>query len=479
MPLVSNGVRKSHQVIIGLEIHAELKTKSKMFCDCLNDSLERHPNINVCPICLGHPGVLPVINEEAVRQVIKTGLALNCQISERSKFDRKNYFYPDLPKGYQISQEYAPLCQKGFLEIDGKNIRIRNIHLEEDTGRLIHPEGADYSLVDFNRAGVPLMELATEPDMRSGEEALKFAEEFQLILRYIGVSDADMEKGEMRVEVNVSLQGGPKVEIKNLNSFRAVEKALAYEIERQKKEKVIQETRGWEDGRGITISQRVKEEAKDYRYFPEPDLPPLHFTKEEVQEIKAEIPELPRQRRERFQKEYGLGNRETEVFIRNKDLGEYLEKAASELGESSLIKLCANYILTDLQGLLRGASITDENFMITPENFAEFIKFIGEGKLSSKLAKEVLAEMFSTGSDPSRIIQEKGLVQISDEAELGKIIQVVISKNQKAVEDYKKGKENSLQFLVGQIMLETRGKANPQVVRQMLLSTLRSLGEVG
>ncbi|NCO80193.1 Asp-tRNA(Asn)/Glu-tRNA(Gln) amidotransferase subunit GatB [bacterium] len=494
----------NYQPTIGLEVHVELKTKSKMFCDCLNDPNERHPNVNICPICTAQPGSLPVINKEAVRKTIKTGLALNCQIPEYSKFDRKNYFYPDLPKGYQISQLYQPLCREGFLEIDGKKIRIREVHLEEDTGRLIHEK--DYSLVDFNRAGIPLMELATEPDITSAKEARKFAEELQLILRYLDVSEADMEKGEFRVEANISLRLqttdklGTKVEIKNLNSFRAVEKALDYEIERQTKvlkagKKIIQETRGWldeitassrrvagarvDDVKGVTVSQREKEEAHDYRYFPEPDLPPLHNTKEFVNKIRAEIPELSRQRRERLAKEYKLDKKSIEVFVQNKDFGEYFEKVISELPPKipknqlpRLIKLATNYLITDLQGLLKGASVTGEDFLITAENFAEFITLIEEGKISSKIAKMVLSEMFSTGADPSHIIEEKGLSQITDEAEIEKIIKEVISKNPKAVEDFKKGKENAFQYLIGQIMAKTRGKANPQIVKDILSKTL-------
>ena len=494
----------NYQPTIGLEVHVELKTKSKMFCDCLNDPNERHPNVNICPICTAQPGSLPVINKEAVRKTIKTGLALNCQIPEYSKFDRKNYFYPDLPKGYQISQLYQPLCREGFLEIDGKKIRIREVHLEEDTGRLIHEK--DYSLVDFNRAGIPLMELATEPDITSAKEARKFAEELQLILRYLDVSEADMEKGEFRVEANISLRLqttdklGTKVEIKNLNSFRAVEKALDYEIERQTKvlkagKKIIQETRGWldeitassrrvagarvDDVKGVTVSQREKEEAHDYRYFPEPDLPPLHNTKEFVNKIRAEIPELSRQRRERLAKEYKLDKKSIEVFVQNKDFGEYFEKVISELPPKipknqlpRLIKLATNYLITDLQGLLKGASVTGEDFLITAENFAEFITLIEEGKISSKIAKMVLSEMFSTGADPSHIVEEKGLSQITDEAEIEKIIKEVISKNPKAVEDFKKGKENAFQYLIGQIMAKTRGKANPQIVKDILSKTL-------
>jgi len=479
-----------YQPVIGLEIHVELNTKSKMFCSCPNDPNEHHPNVNICPVCTAQPGTLPVINKEAVRKTIKTGLALNCQIPEYSKFDRKNYFYPDLPKGYQISQSYTPLCKGGFLEIENKKIRIRNIHLEEDTGRLVHPEGADYSLVDFNRAGIPLMELVTEPDLRSAKEARRFAEELQLILRYLDVSNADMEKGQLRVEVNISLgekgKLGTKVEVKNLNSFRAVEKAIDYEISRQTKilkagKKVIQETRGWDDIRGVTVSQREKEYAHDYRYFPEPDLPPLHFKKEEIEEIKAEIPELPQEKRERFKKEYHLDEKSIEVFVQNKDLGEYFEKVVSKLKSlprekiSKLIKLATNYLITDLQGLLKGASVSDKNFLITPENFAEFINLIAEEKISSKIAKIVLEEMFKTGADPPHIIEEKGLVLITDEAKIEKIIEEVISENQKAVSDFKKGKETALQFLIGQVMGKSQGKINPEVAKNLLIKILKEL----
>ncbi len=475
----------SYKPTIGLEIHVELNTKSKMFCSCLNDPDERHPNVNVCPVCMGHPGTLPVINEEAVKKVIKTGLSLNCQIPEYSKFDRKNYFYPDLPKGYQISQLYQPLCKNGFLEIEGKKIKIREIHLEEDTGKLIHPEGNDYSLVDFNRAGIPLMELVTEPDMNSAKEARKFAEELHLIMHYLNVSDADMEKGQMRVEVNISLSKekgklGTKVEIKNLNSFRSVERAVDYEIQRQAElldrgEKIIQETRGWDDVKGITISQREKEEAHDYRYFPEPDLPPLHHTKEFIEEIKSEIPELPHQRKERLSREYQLDEKIINIFVYNKDLGEFFEKVVSEFETrlpkakiSKLIKLASNYIITDLQGLLQKAGITDEDFLITPENFAEFITLIEDGKISSKGAKIVLSEMFKKGGDPSQIIEKEGLSQLTDEKEIENVVKEIIEKNQKVVDDYKKGKQNALQFLVGQVIAQTKGKASPEIVNKLL-----------
>ena len=472
---------------IGLEIHIELNTKSKMFCACSNDPNERHPNVNICPVCMGHPGTLPVINHEAVKKVIKTGSAFNCQIPEHSKFDRKNYFYPDLPKGYQISQYDMPLCKDGFLEIEGKKVRIRRVHLEEDTGRLLHPAGENYSLVDFNRAGIPLMELVTEPDIESGKEARKFVEELQLILRYLGVSDADMEKGQMRVEVNLSLSKkegelGTKVEIKNLNSFRSVERGIDYEIERQTKDleagnKIIQETRGWSDTKGETISQREKEEAHDYRYFPEPDLPQLYFTEKEISGIKAEIPELPQSRRERFAREYEIDKEAIEIFVQNKSLGEYFEKVVSEFEPNlnrekfnSLIKLATNYITSDLLGLIQKAVIVDltNDFLITPENFAEFIALINDGKISSAVAKVVLKEMFGKGADPSHIIEEKGLTQVSDETEIEKVVKEAIENNPEAVQDYKKGKQNAFQFLVGQVMAQTKGKANPEVSSRIL-----------
>ncbi|MBU3934934.1 Asp-tRNA(Asn)/Glu-tRNA(Gln) amidotransferase subunit GatB [Patescibacteria group bacterium] len=482
---------------IGLEIHVELKTDSKMFCSCRNDPDEKRANFNICPICMGHPGTLPVINEEAVKKVIKTGLALNCNIPKESKFDRKNYFYPDLPKGYQISQYDKPFCLEGYSEIpvsedfsklEIKKIRIRRVHLEEDTGRLLHPSGADYSLVDFNRAGIPLMELVTEPDLSSGLEVRRFAEELQLILRYLGVSDADMEKGQMRVEVNISLADdkkmGTKVEIKNLNSFKAAEKAVDYEIKRQagvlkNKQKVIQETRGWNDDKGETFSQREKEEAHDYRYFPEPDLSPVILKEEYIDKIKAEIPELPSQKRKRFFDEYGLDAKSIEIFTDNKDLGEYFEKVISEVKADAkkeksapVTKLAANYIITDLQGLLKG-EFNEKECAITPENFAEFVILINDGKITSKTAKEILIEMLQTGKDPSQIIDDKGLGQVSDEKEIEKAARKVIKENKEAVEDYKSGKQNALQFLAGKVMADTKGRANPQLVQKLLSDILK------
>ena len=498
---------------IGLEIHSELKTKSKMFCSCKNDSQEKEPNKNICPVCTGQPGTLPVINEEALNLVIKTGLALNCQISLHSRFERKNYFYPDLPKGYQISQYALPLCRSGFLQINEKKIRIERIHLEEDTARLIHFANTDYSLVDFNRAGIPLMELVTEPDIHSATEARQFAQELQLILKYLGVSDADMEKGQMRVEANISLTQmsnvksqnhqlknenqklGTKVEIKNLNSFKAVERAIEYEIKRQQEVlenggEVMQETRGWDPKKGITVSQRVKEKAHDYRYFPEPDLPPLQFSESFIHDIQVSLPELPQQKRLRFKNEYGLDDKEIEVFVHQKDLSEYFEKVASELREwlkeserlpkiseekfQKIIRIATNYLLSDLLGLYKGQEFREDKILITPENFAEFINLIYQKKIStSRIAKIVLEEMFKTGADPSHIIEEKKIARIDNQEKLEQLATEVIAQNKKAVDDYKKGKETALQFLIGQAMAKAKGQAEPTILQDIFTKLLK------
>jgi aspartyl-tRNA(Asn)/glutamyl-tRNA(Gln) amidotransferase subunit B len=483
---------------IGLEIHSELKTLTKMFCKSLNVPLEETPNVNVCPICMGHPGTLPVPNKDAIWKMIRIGTALNCTIAKVSKFDRKNYFYPDLPKGYQISQFDQPLCEQGYLSIgNDRNIRITRIHLEEDAGKLAHPDGADYSLVDYNRAGVPLMELVTEPDIQSGEEARNFAEELQLILRYLGASDADMEKGQMRVEVNISIapQGskelGTKVEIKNLNSFRAVERAAAYEIKRQSEvlengEEIIHETRGWDEAKQRTFSQRAKELAHDYRYFPEPDIPPLRLTEEAgfpIKELSASIPELPQQKRDRFTTEYYIDPSLAEIFIHDRELAKYFEEVISELlswenaightdeaknVRQKLITLCTNYVTTDLRKLLdeKDTSIADCN--ITQENMAELVKLIHEEKITSRVAKDLLPEMFDTGADPGNLVQTKGLDQVNDAGELESIVDKIIEREQDAVEKFKSGNENLLQYLVGQVMKDTKGRAHPQIAAEVL-----------
>ena len=502
-----------YKPIIGLEIHAELNTKTKMFCDSINDPNEKHPNFNICPICISHPGTLPVINREAVEKVILAGLAMNCSIAEDSFFERKNYFYPDLPKGYQISQYQKPFCEKGQLALKGgKKINITRIHLEEDAGRLYHLPGKDYSLVDFNRAGVPLMELVTEPDFESGKEVKEFAEELQLILKYAGISDANMEKGQMRVEVNISLRDkqqetnnkyGTKVEIKNLNSIKTAMDAVDYEIKRQTKlleasEKVKQETRGWDETKKATFSQRSKEEAHDYRYFPEPDLPPLKYDKTQIELIKAKLPELPQQRRERFKK-YNLPDANIEIFTVAKHLGDYYEHVASELDAAAmdyhkkkglrgdeptephilsmkLHSLAANYIITEFPALLNMDSTKElddiEGIKISPEAFAELMVLIFHKELSSTGAKAVLKEMAQTGLHPEQIMREKDMGQISNEGELETAIDEVIGENKQAVEDFKRGKEASLKFLIGKVMVKTKGRANPQIVEQLLKNKL-------
>ena len=491
-----------YEPTIGLEIHVELKTKTKMFCGCLNDPDEKHPNFNVCEICTAQPGTLPVINQETINKLIQVGLALNCQIADFSKFDRKNYFYPDLPKGYQISQFDLPLCHDGYLDIGTKKIRIQRVHMEEDTGRLLHPEKGDYTLVDFNRAGIPLMELVTMPDLKTGKDVEKFAKELQLILRYLDASSADMEKGQMRVEVNISIKKsgtkelGTKVEVKNINSINAAARSVDYEIQRQTElldsdKKIIQETRGWDENKQQTFSQRTKEGSADYRYFPEPDLPPMKFSKDEVEEIRLGLPELPAARRERFKKEYGLTDSQIEIFTTAQKFGNYFENVASELSlwdklshvkrpdaehTNKLLTLAANYLITEFPPLfnMKGLEINElEGIKISPESFAELIARIFHEEVSSTGAKAVLKEMFETGLMPGEIIKDKNLGQVSDTGELQKAIEDVVAKNPKAVEDYKKGKKEVTKFLVGQVMAATRGKANPQVVQELLEKTMQ------
>ncbi len=510
---------------IGMEIHVELATKSKMFCGCPNDKgLEKEPNKNICPVCTGQPGATPVPNRQAVDFVVQAGLALNCQINEESKFDRKNYFYPDLPKGYQISQYDLPICYDGYLkfrvrkegedkgntraETYSKRVGIHRIHLEEDTAKLTHQKNGE-TLVDFNRSSVPLMELVSEPDIQSSAEAKKFCEELQLIFRYIGISDADMEKGQMRCEANISLHrenedhlSGTKVELKNINSFRAIEKGIEYEIARQTEilesgEEVIQETRGWDDVKGQTFSQRRKENADDYRYFPDPDLLPFRLPKDYQQELMNRLPELPRERRLRFQEEYDLLPENIEVLVVNKDLGEYFEEVASELLEwysaekeagkikispdkdepekikTKLYRLANSYIVTNLIKLLSDNKVQMKDLKITPENFAELIKMIFLKEINSSAAQTILEEMFATGGDPSVIADEKDLRQVSDSGKLEKLVDKVLQANPSAVADYRAGKENSLKFLMGQVMKESKGKADPQLATEMLKNKMK------
>jgi len=458
---------------IGLEVHAELKTRTKMFCDSLNDPDERHPNVNVCPVCLAHPGTLPVANRQAIEDVIRVGLALGGAISETTKFDRKNYFYPDLPKGYQISQYDKPLVLGGTL----RNIRIRRVHLEEDTGTLSHANGA--SLVDYNRSGVPLMELVTEPDFRSADEVADFARELQLILRYLGVSDANMEKGQMRIEANVSLNMGTYTELKNINSFKAVHDAVEYELRRQedaikKGEKLVKETRGWNEVQQKTVSQRSKEEAHDYRYFPEPDLP-LFETKEfEIDRLRNELPELPEAKRKRFKDEYGLSDKQLELVIAEPELANFFEEASSELREldeaiyKTHASLILNYLTSDLRGLMNDAGIGFGGLKFNPENLAHLVLLVAKGSVTSRQAKDIIARMFETGADPEEIIKSENIGVSSDMGEIEAVVTAVIAENEAAVHDYKKGKTASLQFLIGKAMSKLKGRAKPDMLMDLL-----------
>jgi aspartyl-tRNA(Asn)/glutamyl-tRNA(Gln) amidotransferase subunit B len=471
---------------IGLEIHSELLTRTKMFCSCLNDETELTANKNICPVCLAHPGTLPVPNKQAIDLVIKTGLALNCEINKHSKFDRKNYFYPDLPKAYQISQYDQPLCKNGFLVLpeSKQKIGITRIHLEEDTAKLAHSADGSHSLVDFNRAGVPLMELVTEPDFHSAQSVVEFAREFQLILRYVGASDADMEKGHLRLEANISVapEGskklGTKVEVKNLNSFQAVFRAVEYEIKRHtelleagKGEEIVQETRGWNESSQQTFSQRSKEDAHDYRYFPDPDLPPMEFSDADIEKIRAHIAELPAQRRERLSREYNLSEKQAELLVQDIFLCTFLEEAVSELRAiqpHGNVEMVYNYIASDLQGMQKDSGMLIGESKIAPAHIAQIVAMIGENKISSRVAKDVLRESFDTGVSPRDLVEQKGLAQISDESVLEKVIAEVIKQHAGVVEEYKKGKISVLQFLVGQVMAQTKGTANPGVVRVLL-----------
>ncbi|AKM78741.1 MAG: Aspartyl/glutamyl-tRNA(Asn/Gln) amidotransferase subunit B [Candidatus Wolfebacteria bacterium GW2011_GWE1_48_7] len=474
---------------IGLEIHCELKTKTKMFCGCANDPEERHPNVNICPICTGHPGCLPTINKEAVRKVIKLGMALGSEIPTISKFDRKNYFYPDLPKAYQISQYDQPLVSGGVL----RGVRLERVHLEEDTARIAHSSQlTDYpkdakpaSLIDYNRSSMPLMELVTKPDVTSGEQAVAFAKELQMILRYLGISDADMEKGQMRVEANISVSKdetlGTKVEVKNLNSFRAVSDSIDFEIKRQSEllergEQVVQSTRGWDEKKKETVLQRLKEQAHDYRYFPEPDLPPLDLAHFDLESIREEIVELPQQKRDRLASEYGLNEEQSNILAETPEVAEWFEQAVSEvraLNPEAPAQLVYNYYTTDLRALMKEAGMELGMLRIAPFHFAKVITFVAQGKLNSRLAKDILKEMFDTGADPEEIMQAKGLNEEVSADALHEVIKETIAENPKAIEDYKKGQENALQFLIGKVMGKMKGRANPVELKALFEEILK------
>ncbi len=495
---------KKYYPTIGLEIHAELATNTKMFCACKNDPDEEKPNVNICPVCMAHPGALPVPNKKAIENVIKVGLALGATIADFTEFDRKNYFYPDIPKGYQITQYKYPIVSGGRLA----DFDITRMHLEEDTANNKHREGdptslelrgTGFSLIDFNRAGVPLMELVTEPktfddsDEMAAKSASGFAKELQLILWYLGVSDANMEKGEMRVEANISVSTdlkklGTKVEVKNLNSFKSVERAIKYELDRMVKleeegkgDEIIQETRGWDDAKQKTFSQRKKESSHDYRYFPDPDLPKMKLHEAfDLDKMKKELPELPAEKRARYKADFGIKDEDIESYINDPVLGKWFEEVAKILLNPDKIKIASNYITTDYLGLRKNSPLPnpllskgrEKGGVVSPENFAELIYLVSEDKISSRAAKDILAMIVVKDESPLKIATEENLLQKNDEGALKEIAQKIINNNSKVVADYKSGKENALMSLVGQIMKETKGSANPQMAKQILIELL-------
>jgi aspartyl-tRNA(Asn)/glutamyl-tRNA(Gln) amidotransferase subunit B len=486
---IDSGIATDFEVVIGLEVHSQLLTKSKMFCTCSTDYAYAAPNTHVCPICMGMPGVLPVINEQAVAYTIMTALALNCEIPAYSKFDRKNYPYPDLMKGYQISQYDIPLSKNGYLTIehDGqiKRIGITRVHLEEDTARLLHRDG--YSLVDINRSGTPLMEIVSEPDMRSPEEARLYMQKLREILVYLGVSSGRMEEGSLRCDANISVRPrgqqklGVKTEIKNMNSFRSVERALAYEAHRQIEllgngQPIHQETRGWVETKGITVAQRSKEYAHDYRYFPEPDLPPLLISRAWVEELRAQLPELPDARRARYMDDYGLSAQDANVLTEDKTLGDYFEQvvAVSQTSDrKARAKAAANLVLNDVVRLLKANSISIQESPLSAAASANLLDLLDKERITGKQAKEVLEEAFASGKMPDVIVKEKGIEPpISDQSALERIIEEVIANNPKAARDYRAGKTNALQALIGQVMKQTRGQAKADSVRTILIAKL-------
>lgn len=472
--------------VIGLEIHAQLSTKTKMFCNCDNDAFGKEPNSCVCPVCTGHPGALPVPNAEAIKKGISAALALGLSITPKSKFDRKNYFYPDLPAGYQISQYDEPVSQHGRVEIrlpDGteRTIRVHRLHLENDAGKLTHVGNS--SLCDYNRAGTPLIEIVSEPDMTTPAEARAYAEAVQRIVQYVGASTADMYKGEMRFDASVSLRPAgdtklyPRAEIKNLNSFKALESAIAYEIRRQTKlweagtPPASEQTVGWNDEAGETYLMREKESAADYRYFPEPDIPPLTFTAEQVEKLRAALPELPFARKARFIQEYGMSEQDAETLIAEKALADYFEEVVQISKDP---KKSVGWVLSELGAKMKEAGLTIGQQKVSATHLGQLVARIVDGTISGKIAKDIFPEMWEEGSSPDSIIEKKGLKQVSDTGAIEKIVDEVLAANPKSVEDFRAGKTNAIGFLVGQIMKASKGQANPKMVNEILVKKLGS-----
>jgi aspartyl-tRNA(Asn)/glutamyl-tRNA(Gln) amidotransferase subunit B len=474
-----------YETVIGLEVHVELHTKTKIFCGCPT-SFGAPPNTNTCPICLGHPGVLPVLNRKAVEYAMKAAMALNCRIASVSKFDRKNYFYPDLPKAYQISQYDKPIGEHGWIEIEvngeTKRIGITRLHLEEDAGKLTHVDGGFASLVDFNRVGTPLIEIVSEPDIRSPEEARAYLEKLRAIMQYCEVSDVKMEEGSLRCDANISLrpygqkQFGAKVELKNMNSFRGVQRALEYEVLRQadvldEGGRVVQETRRWDEAKGVTVSMRSKEEAHDYRYFPDPDLVQVVIDDEWKERVKATIPELPDARKARYTAEYGLPAYDAGVITSSKKLADFFEDSLNYTKDA---KTVSNWIMGELLGYLNANNLEIDDVNITGKGLGELLGLIEKGTISNKIAKAVFKDMLATGKSPQQIVEEQGLVQISDESAIQEIVDRVIANNPQSVADFKAGKEKAIGFLVGQVMKETKGRANPGLVNRLMMERLKN-----
>lgn len=484
-------MKKKYETVIGVEVHVELKTKSKIFCGCTTE-FGGDSNTHVCPVCLGMPGSLPVLNKQVVEFAIRTGLALNCEILQFNKMDRKNYFYPDLTKNFQTSQYDLPICLNGHIDIEvngvTKRIGITRIHMEEDAGKLVHSgntiSDSDYSLVDYNRAGVPLIEIVSEPDLRSPEEARIFMEKLKAILEYIDVSDCKMQEGSLRCDANVSLRPygqekfGTRSESKNINSFKAVQRAIEYEEIRQAEilddgGKVIQETRTWDDNKGISLSMRSKEEAHDYRYFPEPDLVPILIDNAWIDSVKTNLPELPEARKNRLITDYNLPAYDAEVITSTKAMAEFFDEVVAQAEDKIRdAKAIANWLMGDISAYLNNNNIAISDFQVSAANIASLVAFINKGVLSSKLAKTVFEEMIASNKQPDVIIKEKGLEQISDTGAIEKIVEETIAENPKSVEDYKAGKEKAIGFLVGQVMKKSRGKANPDMVNNLLKDKL-------
>ncbi len=476
------------EAVIGLEVHVQLNTETKIFCNC-STKFGAEPNTNVCPVCMGLPGVLPVLNEEVLNKAITAGLALNCEIAKFSKFDRKHYFYPDLPKNYQISQYDLPIAKNGFIEIkingNKKRIRILRVHMEEDAGKLIHSEtaGVNYSYVDFNRTGVPLIEIVSEPDMSTPQEAKLYLELLKNRMRYIGVSDCNMEEGSLRCDANVSIRPkgekklGTKTEVKNMNSFKGVEKALEYEIKRQIKimeagKRIIQETRLWDASKNITLSMRSKEEAHDYRYFPEPDLPPLVIDDDLVENFRKQLPEMPDKKIERYVKEFNISEDAAGVLTAEREIAEFFEKCC-ELYDN--YKSVANWIMSEvLQYLNKSDKKLNEFVKFTPEIFVELVKLVDDGGITGRVAKELFQNVIENGDSPKLIVEEKGLKQVSDTDQIEKFVDEVIASEAEVVEKYKSGKTSVIAYLVGQVMKKSKGKANPKIVTKLFQDRLRN-----